>query len=362
MSITQIHTNNVDEAFAVSALSFMPGTTKAYKGGYTLAGDAEMRGFNIRTVSDSSSPDQGKPMLEQSVLLEIDDPIDRLIYSKSIDIFNLVGLWVYLLRGGSDLRDIEFYNPMARKFVDEEVSIASLRANWGERLFGSGGVSKLVELLKTSPHSRRAVLPVFTIEDLGYPSRNLPCLTSVQFVRFSRKLNMYVTMRSQAAIGVLPYDLFLLTMLHEYVAGRTGSELGTYHHFAPVFGVRENELQVIHDIATQSQEQKYTGRSMSKMPVLEPGLRSFFLDTERRIRQGNIIWDASAVGILPPYWRSLLAVSYTRRLFLAKDPNWEKPLHEAKEAFPEEFIEKCCVRIRAQFLGTVSGAVLGEHK
>lgn len=42
-------------------------------------------------------------------------------------------------------------------------------------------------------------------------------------------------MRSQDAFRLLPGDVFVFTLLQEYVASKTGNELGPYHHIAGSF-------------------------------------------------------------------------------------------------------------------------------
>jgi thymidylate synthase len=337
----RIVTDSVDRGFQRSVAHFMNGIT--YTPPHTFL-EHPTDEFRLRTTTDPSSPDRGKTMLEYGLLLEIENPIDRLIYTKPVDIFNLVGLWTYILRGSSSLPEIEFYNPMARKFIDEEVSVVSLRGNWGERLFGSGGVTKIVNLLRTNPHSRRAYLPVFTPDDLGYESRNLPCLVGCQFTVSGVFLEMYVTMRAQAAVGVFPYDLFVLTMLQEYVAVRLGLEVGRYVHFAPFFGVREHEIAQIQEISILN---GVAGSDywMPRMPLLEPGQRALFLECEKRARRGNE--ETALLKQLPDYYLGLLSVTRTRRLYVAKDPAWEEAFASAALAFPMSFLKQCYLRLSA---------------
>lgn len=52
-------------------------------------------------------------------------------------------------------------------------------------------------------------------------------------------------MRSQSALMVMPYDLFLLTMLHEAMAVRLGVGLGYYHHFCGSLHYYEDEEELV---------------------------------------------------------------------------------------------------------------------
>lgn len=295
---------------------------------------------DIRLTGDFSSPDLNKPMLEIPFIMTITNPRDRLVYCKPIDIFNLVGLWVYLLSGSEEVGPIEYYNPVARRFVDEEVDAKRLRATWGARLFGTGSVARCIALLQQSPQTRRAIIPVLDQSDVGYASRNLPCLASIQFAMQAGQLNAYVTMRSQAAVGVMPYDLFLLTMLHEYVAMRSGLPLGSYTHFAPLCGIRQNEIPIItHMLQSRNQ---WFDKPMPEMEPLQPGHLALFLACERAIRRGvGPMGNKGPLAImeqLPRYWRDLLVISQAKKEGIL--PLGGMDIY----TFPETFIQQCIQR------------------
>lgn len=285
----------------------------------------------VRTTTDPSSPDYGKPMHELSFIWTVTNPRDRLVYCKPIDIYNLVGLWVWMLSGSEEVAPIDFYNPVARRFVDEETNAQRLRASWGARLFGNGSVDKTIRLLRSSPDTRRAIIPVFSPEDVGHESRNLPCLASIQFATRNGKLNAYVTMRSQAAVGVLPYDAFLLTMLQEYVAMRVGIPLGEYTVFMPLCGVRAPEWDTIISMATARIEME--DGAMMDMPPLDPGHLSLFLACERKARAGHFPDESS---LLPLYWGDFIELAYTKAKKYNLPPNLA--------AFPLDFIQNCALR------------------
>lgn len=337
---------SVDEVFRQAVSSFGGGIALDDRGGPRfVSGGLLPQGFRLRITDDSTSPDSGQEMLEQSVLLEITDPRDRLLYCKPTDIFNMVGLFIYLLRGSQSLSDIEFYNPIARKFTDEEVSNTTLRANWGERIFASGALARIITVLKNDYNSRRAYLSVFSQDDIGVPSRNLPCLAGIQFSRTvsDPSLDMFVTMRSQSAIGVLPYDLFLLTMLHEYVAMRVSADVGTYVHFAPIFGIRDREIKTYMEL---SGKEVVLSQPMRHMDPLTAGQKSLLLDCEKHIRGKNFKVADELYQKLPPYWQSILDIVWARRFVKDGNPDWEYRIDHGLMAFPWEFLEKAKISIQ----------------
>ncbi|HET7713000.1 MAG TPA: thymidylate synthase, partial [Patescibacteria group bacterium] len=251
------------------------------------------------------------------------------------DLFNLVGLWIYLLSGSESVHPIEFYNSVARRFVDEGSNPVRLRASWGSVLFGSGAVDRVISILRASPQTRRAVIPVLRVEDLGVASRNLPCLTAVQFSVQGGRLDCYVTMRSQAAMGVMPYDLFLLTMLHEYVAMRTGIPLGEYTHFAPLCGIRESEAPFLADTASSP----VMPQTMPPMEKLEDGKLALFHYCERKIRNTGTLPEE--INQLPNYWRDFLSITFVKKcLKTQNEVAARRAALESITTFPREFLDK----------------------
>jgi thymidylate synthase len=292
----------------------------------------KLTGGTYRNTKDVTSPDSGATMLEMPVLFHIMNPRDRLVFTKPIDVSNLVGLWNYLISGSTSANFISFYNPVGRKFVDEEVSTTKLRGNWGERLFATGAVDRCVALLRDSPNTRRAIIPVLQTDDVGYQSRNLPCLASIQFAMRNGSLDAFTTMRSQSAVGVLPYDLFLLTMLHEYIAGRAKIPLGEYFHFAPLFGVREREIRTMENIRSGF----VRSVPMPPMPTLIPGHKALYLFCEAKTRTtGEIPHEAD---LLPAYWQGFLVV--TRERFHSRaSVKWNGIGSLLDKTFPREFLD-----------------------
>src|SRR5439155_8358505 len=96
-----------------------------------------------------------------------------------ISIVNATGLWFWTLSGSDKLDYIEFYNSRARTFSDDGIR---LWGALGKRIFQKRNLLlAIVERLSSDPHSRRAVLPVFTGDDSSRASKDIPCVLSMQF-------------------------------------------------------------------------------------------------------------------------------------------------------------------------------------
>jgi thymidylate synthase len=64
-----------------------------------------------------------------------------------------------------------------------------------------------------------------------YPRR--PCTLTIQFMNRNGELDVYVNMRVNDVMNLLPYDVFHHTLLQRYVASETNLKLGSYFHFVP---------------------------------------------------------------------------------------------------------------------------------
>ena len=100
---------------------------------------------------------------------------------------------------------------------------------YGPRIYGR--LQPLVDLLKSDPDSRQAVLTIFdSRQDLGANVKDVPCTLALQFFVRDDKLCMRTTMRSNDVWLGLPYDLVQFTALQGAIAAALGIEMGWYAH------------------------------------------------------------------------------------------------------------------------------------
>lgn len=164
----------------------------------------------------------------------IEDPRWRITTFKgrNLNPFYLVGNLLWVLSQSNKLDFIKYYNPKGIMFSDDgEI----LRGAYGKRIFDFDGVNQweqCVKELKTDPDSRRAIITFHLPQHDWSGSLDTPCTASIQFFIRNGYLDMVNHMRSQSAAFVMPYDIFLMTMLQELMARELNVELGEYHHYA----------------------------------------------------------------------------------------------------------------------------------
>lgn len=222
-----------------------------------------------------------------------------------------LGEFCWHATGSNDLKFIEYYAPRWKDFAE---GVAIMGSCYGRHIFGGDEEhpsqwNRLVRLLRTERHSRRAVLQLFDHQiGLDAETKDAPCTCNIQFLIRDDKLNAIVYMRSNDAIWGLPYDVFLFTMLQELLSCELGVELGSYFHVAGSLHLYERHFPLAKRIVS-CEESFY-----SEMPSMQAHYQlESFLSFESRIRSGAET-DLD-VRSLDPYWKDLLNVLtwYARR-------------------------------------------------
>ncbi|MGH8546129.1 MAG: thymidylate synthase [Gammaproteobacteria bacterium] len=238
------------------------------------------------------------------------NPLDRLTVSSTIRKFDLgfaVGSFLSSLCESNDVDLIAFYNPKGREFAGHD---GHLTASLGARLYQDGAqLERAVERLQADPTTRRALVQIHLPSDLLGSARDTSCVGSLHFLLRESQLHCIAHMRSQSAFRVFPYDLFVLTMIHESVATAISTKVGSYYHIANSMHIYDDEVSVVERLLRDPPTRPL---SMSQMSPSSLEVRQKLLSAERAIRaqlreHSAQIVDVNAFG-LGPYWTRLLAV------------------------------------------------------
>jgi hypothetical protein len=253
-----------------------------------------------------------------SVSFSIKTPRRRLIYSRHrrVDISYAIANAIWTFIGSGDLDLISFYNPRGEDFSDDG---ATLFAAPGPRILSPScnQVDRIVETLTRDPSSRRALMQIFLPSDLLSETRDCSCIMGMQFFIRENKLSCLALMRSQSALMILPYDLFMLTMLHEAVACRLGKRIGPYYHFCGSLHYYRDEEDFVHRSIQGGAE----SLCMPPMKVADSGTLKKIEIAEKDIRGKLARSMACPIDFLEygldRYWTELLRVlvAGTRRRY-----------------------------------------------
>lgn len=179
----------------------------------------------------------------------IDDPRDRLVISpaRKINVPFAVAEWVGLMTGESSLAFFQQYIQSFDEYSSDGVFVDGAYGQriWRLPLFNQiGGV---IQELTRDPLSRRAVITLYDgpTDLYGGGGKSTPCTLSIQFLIRDGKLNALTTMRSNDVVFGVSYDIFMFTMLQEFLARRLDVGLGQYYHRAGSLHLYERDFSLL---------------------------------------------------------------------------------------------------------------------
>ncbi|HEY6731151.1 MAG TPA: thymidylate synthase [Solirubrobacterales bacterium] len=223
---------------------------------------------------------------------------------------------VWHLAGRSELAAIAFYEPRAQLFSDDDQVLPG--SNTGARLLGAtDGVDQiagLISRLRADASTRRAAATVWRPEDAVRDSRDIPCTAGLTCHIRGGQLLTTVSMRSNNALRLLPYNLFEFTMLAELIAAELEVEPGPYWHTVNSLHVFAADFE-----AANALTQANRGDSPAMAPMPGPGaieeaaclaehearLRAAF-EADARSQLKTLVRHAERD--LHPYWFGLYSV------------------------------------------------------
>lgn len=207
--------------------------------------------------------------------------------------------FVFTLAGGHEPEMISTYNARGQQFAEDS---SRFEAAFGARLFSPGHqLAYAAGKLRSDKLSRRATALIYSPEDTLLDRRDTPCAIALQFMIRGDRLDAVCFMRSQSAAMVMPYDVFLFTMIQEWLAIEIGIELGCYTHIAASLHLYEEDRDLAERITNF---ELGPTRSMPKMLTAGHQVAVSLIDTERALRLAGK--EPVLATPLDAYWRRFL--------------------------------------------------------
>lgn len=270
-------------------------------------------GANSSGVSDPTSVGSGfgsSPRATREILADsftIEAPRERLlrVAARRISTKFLVANTVWTIAGGHEAAMIASYNAKARDFARDR---SHFEASFGARLFSPGNQLRHVERrLRADPESRRGTAVIYVPEDTLTDRLDVPCALALQFLIRDGRLHAIAVMRSQSAAMVMPYDVFLFTMLQEILAVRLSIPLGNYIHMAGSMHYYKEEEDLVRKILADGIPEQ---SSMPAMQEASDGILEEVVQAEQEIRLASR-FDRDPIAALAKfeldaYWRTFL--------------------------------------------------------
>lgn len=172
-------------------------------------------------------PDWNTTIKEVGMTIQVKEPLAEPMISR-------------LFIGGP--RELEQYRmEMLDGILDFEIEKGNWKYTYHDRF--AGQIPFIIEELKRNPFSRRAVISVRTIEDIG--SHDPACMQHMQFQIRHNKLEMSVLFRSNDAVKATFMNMFALIMLQKRIADELKVEVGTYTHRVNNFHCYEKDFPLL---------------------------------------------------------------------------------------------------------------------
>lgn len=192
--------------------------------------------------------------INETMLLK--NPRDRLIMdpARKMNPAFAAAEW-YSFMTGED--HINFFTRFVKDYDKFSTDGEHLDGCYGARVSVGVGVNQIqgvINELKRDPSSRRAVISIYDgAKDLfGGGGKNTPCTMTLQFLLRDEKLDCIVNMRSFDLIKGLTYDMYVFTMVQEYIARHLGSFLGHFYHNAGSMHIYHTDLPLVANMGLAS--------------------------------------------------------------------------------------------------------------
>ncbi|WP_336004071.1 thymidylate synthase [Acinetobacter pittii] len=230
----------------------------------------------ILANGERASPTRGTNSEVRNCILTLLNPRSRISLSEvRSKVISCLGEFLWYLSGSNSVDFIEYYIKDYRERINfTKESTDPVPGAYGSRIFGqSNQFNKIVELLEKSKDSRRAVIAIYSENDLlGDDSRDIPCTCTLQFFIRSDKLHLTCYMRSNDAALGLVHDIFSFTLLQEIMLARLitkypNLELGEYTHIVGSLHIYDKNIDQISHYLSKEGWQYH-----ASMPPINPKL------------------------------------------------------------------------------------------
>lgn len=269
-------------------------------------------------------------------------PLERVLFNEKREpnpFFQFFeSLWI--IAGREDVGFLTLFNKNMFNYSDD-----------GERYYGAYGfrlrnidedgddfdqISLAIARLKANPDDRQVVLTIRRQDDLWYTGKDTPCNLMVACKIRDNKLNIHVFNRSNDLIwGMMGTNVVQFSMLQEYMAGKIGCKVGTYHQTTDSMHVYVNEQwDKVKEMNIVQYDPYYADEvrpypMISEHPEWENDLANFFLeyDTNELQRRAESPFFKEVVYPMYMSWVSHKSGARDTALGYAKDieaSDWRK--------------------------------------
>ncbi|WP_053600515.1 thymidylate synthase [Bacillus sp. FJAT-18017] len=173
-----------------------------------------------------------------------------LLKKRSFNPFFALVEFSWFILGYNNLSILQEHISNYDKYSDDGLT---LNGAYGFRLrkkFNQDQIEQAIQILRENRETRRVVLSMWSVEDLGSDSRDIPCNTSVMLKIREGKLDMTVINRSNDLFLGIPYNVILFFLFQCYLAEKIGCKVGFQRHFTDSLHLYKKDLNKVENIIT----------------------------------------------------------------------------------------------------------------
>lgn len=181
---------------------------------------------------------------------------NNIVNIRNISKSYLFGELTWYMTARNDIDFIRKFSGFWGRISDDGVTSNSAYGHILFKRHGFDQVQKIIDLLKTDPNSRRAVLN-FNVPNVNViETKDEICTIALQMYIRDGKLNCTGIMRSNDIWLGTPYDVAFFTELQKYIAHRVGAEYGTYTHFVTSIHCYDRNLDDVRNVTLREAKTK----------------------------------------------------------------------------------------------------------
>ena len=175
----------------------------------------------------------------------ITDPKDRKIYNRERK-WNkeyAEAEWQWYLTGDPNIKALgDIYGKVPEIWKRMANPQGYVNSNYGYQWERNNQIDYVINLLKTEPETRQAVITILDMKEHDEFAFDTPCTYAIQFTIVNGRLDMCVTMRSNDLWYGFCNDQYQFSKLQEMVSKRLKIETGVYYHFAHNMHLYNNKI------------------------------------------------------------------------------------------------------------------------
>lgn len=196
-------------------------------------------------------------------LITVREPRKRVLFDNKRNcnhVFHLMES-IWMLAGRNDVGFVSQFNSNIATYSDNG---GSFHAAYGHRWrthFGVDQVTECIKMLAADPNDRRAVISMWdaNVDGNGKTGKDFPCNMMIMPCLYTSEhtgktyLNLTIINRSNDLVwGLCGANAVHMSMLHEFMAGALGAEVGVWEHLTNNLHAYEKHMDLVREVGSRS--------------------------------------------------------------------------------------------------------------